>query len=99
MIGISAQVSLYPLGKEDLSPTINEALRVFGQHGLEVIPGSMSTLISGDDEAIFSALQATFRRASERGRVVMVVTFSNACPVPGSELENQGDLNVREKKK
>lgn len=99
MIGISAQVSLYPLGKEDLSPAIDEALRVFGQYGLEVIPGSMSTLISGDDEAIFSSLQTALRRASEQGRVVMVVTFSNACPVPGSELENQGDLSVREKKK
>lgn len=87
MTGISAQVSLYPLGKEDLSPAIDEALRVFGQHGLEVIPGSMSTLISGDDEAIFSALQATFRRTSEQGRVVMVVTFSNACPLPESQAE------------
>jgi uncharacterized protein YqgV (UPF0045/DUF77 family) len=99
MISISAQVSLYPLGKEDLSPTIDEALGVFGQHSLEVIPGSMSTLISGDDEAVFSALQAAFRRASEQGGVVMVVTFSNACPIPGSEPENQGDLEVREKQK
>ena len=78
MTGISAQVSLYPLGKEDLSPAIEEALRVFDQRGLELVPGSMSTLISGDDEAIFSALQVVLRRASEQGRVVMVVTFSNA---------------------
>ena len=90
MIGMSAQVSLYPLGKEKLSPAINETLKIFGQHGLEVIPGSMSTLISGDDEAIFSALQAAFRRASEQGRVVMVVTFSNACPLPGAEVDSQG---------
>jgi uncharacterized protein YqgV (UPF0045/DUF77 family) len=92
MMGISAQVSLYPLGKQDLSPAIDEALRVFDQHGLEVIPGSMSTLITGDDEAIFSALQTALRRASEQGRVVMVVTFSNACPLPESEIEGQGDL-------
>ena len=91
MISISAQVSLYPFGKEDLSPAIDEALHVFGQHGLEVVPGSMSTLISGGDEAIFSALQAILRRASEQGRVVMVVTFSNACPMPGVETEDQGD--------
>jgi uncharacterized protein YqgV (UPF0045/DUF77 family) len=89
MTGISAQVSLYPLGKEDLSPAIEEALRVFDQRGLELVPGSMSTLISGDDEAIFSALQVVLRRASEQGRVVMVVTFSNACPVPRGETEGQ----------
>jgi uncharacterized protein YqgV (UPF0045/DUF77 family) len=90
MIRISAQVSLYPLGQKKLSPAINEALHIFGQHDLEVIPGSMSTLIFGNDEAIFSALQAAFRRATAQGQVVMVVTFSNACPVPGSELDSQG---------
>jgi uncharacterized protein YqgV (UPF0045/DUF77 family) len=91
MIGILAQVSLYPLGKEKLSPAIDEALRVFDQHGLEVIPGFMSTLISGDDETIFSALKTALRRVSEQGRVVMVVTFSNACPRPGSKIEGQGN--------
>lgn len=91
MIGISAQVSLYPLGQEDLSSAIDEALRILREHGLEVNPGSMSTLISGDDEAIFSALQAALRRTSEQGRVVMVVTFSNACPVPESKTEGQGN--------
>lgn len=86
MITISAQVSLYPLGKEDLSPAIKEALRIFQGYGLEVVPGSMSTLISGSDEAIFSALQAALRYACGQGRVVMAVTFSNACPLPDTEV-------------
>lgn len=83
MIGIAAQVSLYPLRQASLSPAIDEALRIFGEHGLSVKPGAMSTLITGDDTAIFAALQETFRRVAEQGQVVMVVTFSNACPVPG----------------
>lgn len=87
MIGISAQVSLYPLGQEDLSPAIDEALNIFRHHGLDVMPGSMSTLISGDDAAVFSALQETFHCAAEQGRVVMVTTFSNACHVSKSEAE------------
>jgi uncharacterized protein YqgV (UPF0045/DUF77 family) len=82
MIGISTQVSLYPLGQEDLSPAIDEALRIFREHGLDVSPGSMSTLVSGGDETVFAALQAAFQRVAGQGRVVMVVTFSNACPVP-----------------
>jgi uncharacterized protein YqgV (UPF0045/DUF77 family) len=89
MIGISAQVSLYPLGQEDLSPAIDEALRIFREHGLDVDPGSMSTLISGDDKILFAALQAAFQRAASRGQAVMVVTFSNACPMPESEIEGQ----------
>ena len=82
MIGIAAQVSLYPLRQESLSATIGGALRVFQEHGLHVEPGTMSSLISGDDAAVFAALQEAFCRSAEQGEVVMVTTFSNACPVP-----------------
>ena len=82
MIGIAAQVSLYPLRRESLSPPINEALETFRAHGLRVESGAMSSLIAGDDDAIFSALHEAFRRTAEQGQVVMAVTFSNACPVP-----------------
>lgn len=41
----SAQVSLYLLWQERLSPTIEEALHIFRGHDLEVHPGPMSTLI------------------------------------------------------
>jgi tRNA-Thr(GGU) m(6)t(6)A37 methyltransferase TsaA len=40
----------------------------------------MSSVIAGDDAAVFAALQEAFRRVAEQGQVVMVVTFSNACP-------------------
>jgi uncharacterized protein YqgV (UPF0045/DUF77 family) len=83
MIGIAAQVSLYPLRQETLSPAIDEALHIFRAHGLQVEPGAMSSLITGDDAALFAALQEAFVRAAEKGQVVMVATFSNACPLPG----------------
>lgn len=82
MIGIAAQVSLYPLRQESLSPAIDQALWIFRKHGLDVEPGAMSTMITGDDAAVFAALQETFRRVAEQGHVVMTVTVSNACPVP-----------------
>jgi uncharacterized protein YqgV (UPF0045/DUF77 family) len=83
MIGIAAQVSLYPLRQETLSPAIDEALHVFQAHGLDVEPGAMSSLITGDDAAFFAALQEAFVRAAGKGQVVMVVTLSNACPLSG----------------
>jgi uncharacterized protein YqgV (UPF0045/DUF77 family) len=83
MIGITAQVSLYPLRQETLSPTIDEALHIFQVHGLHVEPGAMSSLITGDDATIFAALQEAFYQAAGQGQVVMVATFSNACPPPG----------------
>lgn len=82
MTDIAAQISLYPLRQTTLSPAIGDALRVFQGYGLDVTPGAMSSLLSGDDGAVFSALHQAFRRAAEQGEVVMVVTFSNACPLP-----------------
>jgi len=82
MIGIAAQVSIYPLRQPSFSSTIDAALQVFQEHGLEVQAGAMSSLLTGDDECIFAALREAFVRATEQGEVVMVVTISNACPVP-----------------
>jgi tRNA-Thr(GGU) m(6)t(6)A37 methyltransferase TsaA len=87
VVGITAQVSLYPLRQDTLSPAIDEALQIFRAHALDVEPGAMSTLISGDDVAVFAALQAALRRVAEHGQVVMLVTFSNACPVPSKTEE------------
>ena len=81
MIGIAAQVSLYPLRQESLSPAIDKAMEIFQAHGLHVETGTMSSLVTGDDGAVFAALQEAFRWAAEQGHVVMVVTFSNACPL------------------
>jgi len=79
---ISAQVSLYPLGQPDLAPAIDDAVNALRQHQLEVAPGAMSTVVSGEDDAVFAALKDAMRRSSDRGQAVMVVTLSNACPVP-----------------
>lgn len=88
MTGIAAQVSLYPLRQASLSPAIEEAVRIFRKHGLEVEPGAMSTIISGNDEAVFAALQEAFRSVAAQGQVVMIVTFSNACPMPSRSTES-----------
>ena len=81
-MALTAQVSLYPLRQPHLSATIHQVLDVFSGHGLEVIPGTMSSLITGEDETVFTALKEAFQEASQHGDVVMVVTLSNACPVP-----------------
>lgn len=88
MTGITAQVSLYPLHQASLSPAIEESLRIFRKHGLEVEPGAMSTIITGNDEAVFAALQEAFHYVAEQEQVVMIVTFSNACPVPSQPKES-----------
>lgn len=79
---ITAQVSLYPLRQVSIGPAIREAVRVFRQHGLETRLGEMSTLVWGEEPAVFAALQEAFQQAAESGDTVMVVTLSNACPSP-----------------
>ncbi len=82
---ITAQVSLYPLRQESIGPHIREALRAFGHCGLNARVGEMSTLVWGEERAVFEALQEAFHQAGKRGDTVMVVTLSNACPQPGQE--------------
>ncbi|MGQ9492570.1 MAG: thiamine-binding protein [Anaerolineae bacterium] len=77
---ISAQVSVYPLGQSDLAPAIEAVWQVFQAHGLHYEPGPMSTLVQGDEEAVFTALHGAFHAASQYGATVMVAMVSNACP-------------------
>jgi uncharacterized protein YqgV (UPF0045/DUF77 family) len=78
---ISAQISLYPLKQPRLSPTIEEAWKILEENGLDLQKGGMSTVVNGEAERVFAAVQEVFRRSAEKGSVSMVVTFSNACPV------------------
>lgn len=82
-MSIAAQVSLYPLRQTSIGPPIRDAVRLFRQHGLETRIGEMSTLVWGEEGALFAALQEAFQQAAVCGDAVMVVTLSNACPEPG----------------
>jgi len=78
---ISAQVAVYPLRQSRFSPTIGKATEVFKKHGLTVDVGAMSTIVSGEDKAVFEALREAFIDIAEKGALVMMATFSNTCPV------------------
>ena len=76
MYGISAQVSIYPLKQDKLSPAIDAVLEAFAKHGIESQTGAMSTMVWGDDENVFAALLDAFRKAASLGEAVMVMTVS-----------------------
>lgn len=78
---ISAQISVYPLRQEALSPGIRSVTEALAAAGLELTPGPMSTLVTGEAEALFAALREGFLRAAGSGHLVMTATLSNACPV------------------
>ncbi len=78
---ISAQVSLYPLRQEHLSPAIETMKDVLTAHGLRAEVGAMSTHVTGPADAVFASLKEAFLRAAHAGQVVMTITVSNACPI------------------
>jgi len=88
MTGISAQISLYPLGQHDLSPAIQDVLDVLAARGLPHKVGSMSSVTWGDDCEVFDALREAFARATKRGAAVMTITVSNACPIPQTFIKD-----------
>jgi uncharacterized protein YqgV (UPF0045/DUF77 family) len=78
---ISAQISIYPLRQEHLSPAIDAVREALESRGLQPEIGAMSTIVTGDSSNVFTALQEAFDRAAATGHVVMTLTVSNACPI------------------
>ena len=78
---VSAQIAIYPLRQERLTPAIAAVSTALQAAGLPAEVGAMSTVVTGEAAAVFSALQEGFVRAGAAGPVVMTVTISNACPV------------------
>jgi uncharacterized protein YqgV (UPF0045/DUF77 family) len=80
-MGISVQISLYPLGKEHLSQDISGFVEILRKKGLQCEVGRMSTVLYGDADEVFDALKEAYTYMASRGAFVMVSTISNACPV------------------
>jgi uncharacterized protein YqgV (UPF0045/DUF77 family) len=78
---VSAQIAVYPLRQDRLTPVIRAAGAALREAGLQPEVGPMSTLVTGEAAAVFRALEEAFARAGALGHVVMTVTVSNACPV------------------
>jgi uncharacterized protein YqgV (UPF0045/DUF77 family) len=78
---VSAQLSVYPLRQENLSPGIRLVADALAAAGLSPQVGAMSTVVVGEAADVFGALRDAFTRAAAQGHLVMTVTISNACPV------------------
>lgn len=82
MVTVTAQVSLYPLRQVHLGPAIAAAVAQFRAAGLDVWDGPMSTVVAGELDRVCTALRDAFAAATADGAAVLVVTLSNACPIP-----------------
>lgn len=76
---LACQLSLYPLGTAAYTPVIKEAVATLGESAVEVEVNAMSTIIRGEEEAVWQAARRLFQVAAGHGEVVMVMTISNRC--------------------
>lgn len=78
---VSAQIAIYPLRQDRLTPAITAVSQALEASGLRPDVGPMSTMVTGETAVLFRALEEAFAKAGASGHVVMTITVSNACPV------------------
>ena len=77
---VHLQLSVYPLRQPHLRPAIEAALRAAAGEDVDIAVGRLSTLVRGDEPAVFAALRAAFRAAGSSGSTVVVATLSGGAP-------------------
>ena len=77
---VQAEVSLYPLRRNDLTEPIQEFIESLKSDDINVKTGSMSSVISGDNKIVFQSLQKAFEQEAQKYEVVLTAKISNACP-------------------
>lgn len=89
------QLSAYPLRQPHLRPAIAAALGAAADEGVEVTAGRLSTLIHGQEPAVFAALRAAFRAAGSSGSTVLVATLANGAPSDATVADIQETVDGR----
>jgi len=77
---VQAEISLYPLRQNELTKPIQQFVQVLENNKLKIELGPMSSLVTGDSQAVFENLQKAFERIAQKYEVVMTAKVSNACP-------------------
>jgi len=77
---VQAEVSLYPLRQNELTKPIQQFVEGLKSDKLKVELGPMSTLVTGEEPAVFESLQRAFEKLAQRYEIVLTAKISNACP-------------------
>lgn len=74
---ISAEISFFPLQKEDFKEEINKAIEVIRSFNLEYQIGILSTTVKGEQALVFKMVYKIFSTMSESGKFVLNVKYTN----------------------
>lgn len=59
---IQAELSLYPLKNDSLEKTVKRFIEELSKPGMSVIPGAMSTLVTGESKEVFRVISKCFAK-------------------------------------
>ncbi len=77
---ISCQLSLLPIGTEDYLEVIDQVLKKIKESGLDYNIGGMSSIVTGDSQAVFELLADINEAMSDSGfGYSMNIMISNVC--------------------
>jgi len=92
---VACQFSVYPLRQVDVDTPVQEAIRAAAESGCALRVGNLSTLLWGDEEAVFAALRAAFDVTQRRGPAVLVATLTAGMPSDELVASIQAGLDAR----
>ena len=77
---IACQLSFYPLNESNIDLSIAKVLKMIDESGLSAETGSMSTVIRGDSDMVFTLLRKITTIMSNDGcQFSMNIVVSNIC--------------------
>jgi len=77
---ISCQISFYPLYTEEVGEKVKEVISIVEESGLDTQTNSLSTIIFGYSDEIYSVLEKiTKKMDSEDLQFSMNISISNSC--------------------
>lgn len=77
---ISAEISYYPL-TDSFSEPVNELVEILEKSELQIEPGKMSTIITGDFHEVFHLLENALSELFQKYPSVFTMKISNSCPL------------------
>lgn len=76
---MACQMFLYPLNELDSAKVIGKVLAEMDWQGVEIIVGSMSTLVRGEEELVWTKIRQLYDLAASSSQFSLQLTVSNQC--------------------
>ena len=80
-----------PSAKTQIGPAVEAAIEAAAAAGVTTRVQNLSTLLQGDEDAVFAALRAAFDAARAHGPTIMIATLSTGVPADDLVAEIQRD--------